>query len=495
MRAWQIALVALALLVGAGALAFASGAAHPAPPPAPPSLLTPVAGVVYDDQGGAVSLWDAASGATRVLVPATAQPQALAAGPAGDVVAYLAPGPAGGALDLRVWRQGAPSRTVPISGTVGATAQAQFLDATNLLILDNPGAYRPGPLYLYDTDAGRLRTLAHAVDSFAAGSGLLAFAAPLGDAVSAPHAILLLDIAGGGAPITVAQREVAPRTARPAQIYYDAARRVFRYTLAQASTVAGSVTVQLGGFPATPAPTPYPEVTLTTNGSQPAVRWSATGGYLLVSDSVARGGAPAPGAIRFGASWRLVALDLSGPAPALAPAPPADPATTLSISDSALTPGRDLLSIRAQQLITRTAAGVTYTTPGAPAVAVYDPATGRLSTLVANAQGEVLAALDAGRLLVRATATGPSAAPRLLLAAPGDAGWQVTPLGDPFPAGAVLRFVGLLPGGAALVASDAPAAEPGAAALYRVPLDGGPRTALAARARGGAVLPLAGPPP
>ena len=109
MRAWRIALVVLALLVSAGAVAFASGAARPAAPPASPSLLTPVAGVVYDDRAGAVRLWDAAAGATRVLVPATAQPQALAAGPAGDVVAYLAPAPGAGDLELRVWRQEPPS--------------------------------------------------------------------------------------------------------------------------------------------------------------------------------------------------------------------------------------------------------------------------------------------------------------------------------------------------------------------------------------------------
>ena len=172
-----------------------------------------------------------------------------------------------------------------------------------------------------------------------------------------------------------------------------------------------------------------------------------------------------------------------------------DAAASLSISDSALAPGRDVLSIRAQQMVTRTAAGVTYAAPGAPAVAVYDPASGRLTMLVSNAQGDVLAALDSGRLLLRATETGPSTAPRLFLAAPDGAGWQTTPLGEPFARGVALRFVGLLPGGAALVATDAPGGAPGAAALYRVPLDGGPRTLLAERAPGGAVLPLAGPAP
>ena len=172
--------------------------------------------MIYEDSTQNVNLWVPGEAAPRrLLPPPTGSRQLLSVAPDGSALAYLeavpaaTPDTAGGPPDyeLRVWRSGSAPRTVPLPPGATAGLDTQFAAGGLLTILQHPNARRPGPLYIYDPDAGRLRLVAAALDSFAVSPSLVAYSAPVSDttqgALNAPRAVSVLAPAGSAPPTPV----------------------------------------------------------------------------------------------------------------------------------------------------------------------------------------------------------------------------------------------------------------------------------------------------
>ncbi|HMA36777.1 MAG TPA: hypothetical protein VKY74_20145, partial [Chloroflexia bacterium] len=521
---WKIGILLAGGLLGLGALAvWGLPLLQDATAPPGPGL-PPLAAVVYEDAAGGISRWDAGTAAVQSLVGAT-EPrlQLLGVSADGGQVAYLvAPAPppatplptpgapelspvagdtAAPAYTLRLWQDGSPPLDVPVPEGVAPGLAVQFLDSGDLAVLLHATARRPGPLYLYNPDAGRLRQVSPTLDSFALGRGLLAYAAP--ETTPAPagaggrHVVALFDVAGAGPATPVLSVTVPAESRRPIQLYYEPAHNAFLSVAARANGTGGLVN-QLGlGLFLADAPALAHEVTLDTNTGTEGLAISSSGQYLLYQ-GVGPQAIPhiPPAQLHVGVPWRVAALDWSGDAPRLTQDRELTLPDDLFANSVVFLPGHDRLVVVAQHIAGQVQGGITYPVPLSPTLLLDDLATGQIETVLDNRAATVLAALDARRLLL-ALAAGPAEGqpdqpPRLALAERQNGGWQVQPLGDAFPSGTQLRFAGLLPDTRAVLLAAVPGSA-GAATFYRVPLDGSPRTPLATLPAAAAYFPIPAP--
>jgi len=484
-----IAAIALLTTLALGAWAAWQILAPPLAGESPP--LPSLAGVIYEDSAHNVNLWvPGESTPRRLLPPPTGSRQLLSVASDGSALAYLeaAPAPtpdaAGGPPDyaLRVWRSGSAPRTVPLPPGATASLDVQFAAGGLLTILQHPTARRPGPLYIYDPDAGRLRLVAAALDSFAVSPGLVAYSAPLSDttqgALNPTRAVSVVAPAGSAPPAPVAQLRISTQAPHPVEFYYEPAHNAFFYSAARpAGTQGNNSEIRLGMFLAA-APARVSDLPLQTNDNS-VLELSATGRYLLYGGSlqqVAPGRTARPGS----GQARLAALDWSPAGLAIRADTPVEP-PGFRLTSVSFVRGRDLLAISARRIVTRDFNGLSMPDAGAPVFLLYDPATSRLETVLDNAAATLLQAIDSRRLLfaVNAANTGlQNLGPvSLVLAERVGGSWTAHTLGASFPVGTIIEFAGLLPGGkAALIYAASNATGGPGAAFYTVPLDGSART-------------------
>jgi hypothetical protein len=497
-----VGLAALALLAWGAWQILAPPLAGESPP------LTPLAGVVYEDSARNVNLWVPGEAAPRrLLPPPTGRRDLLAVAADGSALAYLEAVPAAtpdsGAgpsdYDLRVWRSGGAPRTVPLPPGATASLDVQFAAGGLLTILQHPTSRRPGPLYLYDPDAGRLRLVAPVLDSFAVSPGLVAYSAPVSDttqgAVNSTRAVAVVAPAGSAPATPVAQFRISTLAPHPLQFYYEPAHNAFIYSAARPTGTQGNNSeIRLGMFLAA-APGKVSDLPLQTNDNS-VLELSATGRYLLYGGSlqqVAPGRTARPGS----GQARLAALDWSPAGLAIRSDTAVEP-PGFRLTSAGFVRGRDLLALSVRRTVTRDLGGLTVPDAGAPVFLLYDPAANRLETVLDNAAATLLEALDSRRLLlaVNAANTGLQnlGQARLVLAERVGGGWTARDLGADFPVGTIIEFAGLLPGGntALIYAAGSTATSP-RAAFYTVPLDGSARTQAFALPDGAFYAPVTVP--
>ena len=465
--------------------------------------LAPLASVIYEDPQGGISLWDAGAGRARALLePVTNTRKLLAANADGTAFAYLegvmaaaTPAPlAPTEYRLGVWRDDGPPRVIPVPGGLSPNVATQFLDSGDLAVLLHATSLRPGPLYIYEPDAGRLRLVAPTIDSFALAPGQVGYAAPISGTAQnfgpADRQLAVLDLTGTDPATPVVSFTVAAGTLHPVHLVWDPTHTAFVYSAARPTGATKLNTVLTLGMFGTTAPGAASALALGTNNAESALALSASGHYLLYGP--ARAGAFAresPGPLLPGAPLRLATLDWTAGSLRLAAdrdlAPQGDPGLT----GAAFLRGSDWLVLTHR----RGAAGA--------GVALIDPAGGRQEPVLPDVDATVLAALDDHRLLLGAIFGPPrpgvvaTQAPLLVLAERGGDGWKTRLLGNSFPVGTVFEFGGLLPDRAVLVHARTPGG-PGAAddeALYRVPLDGTAWQVAVTLPPGGAYVPVTPP--
>ncbi len=510
-RLQKIVLLVVVPALGLITLAAVGLPALLSPSPGVPSVADrrapALSGIVYVAADGAIQRWDAATGqAGLVVAAAPGGRRLLAATDDGAALAYVQTAPAGTpapsgqsgpAYSLHVWRAGFAPRTLPISEGSADQLEAAFLNSGSLAVLMEASLRLSGPLYLGDLDAGQMRRVTAQTDSFAVAPGTLVYAERLPMPTLPVQARPVVDRgllgiyqpSGGGASSLVISAALASRRTAAVQIAYLPTPGVFAFPLWQYTADNAGTQLHLRAFrPDTPGA--VADLPLQTAHEEARLNFSPDGHYLIYGGVIRRS---AQGEFilesRGDRDWRIATLDWTAGGPQIIADHPFALPGDLLPSGLDWVPGGSLLAVSGIRVLTDTVRGTALTQAGTPAVLLYDAATGTLDPVLEGQAAIALLTLPDGRVLFGgATAGGPS----LLLAAPANNGSRQTrPLGAVFPGGVGFACLGLLPDGAALIASYEPAWSATATrSLYRVPFDGTPRQIIAAA---DSPLPLRGP--